>query len=65
MSGFLRFSAAGLCLLVASSGCGQKGALYLPDSKPQAVTTAPAAPAADESAARRKAPHPPEPATAQ
>jgi predicted small lipoprotein YifL len=32
-------------LALASSGCGQKGALYLPDRQPQAVPGAPAAPA--------------------
>ena len=57
-------AAAGLCLLLAAGGCGQKGALYLPDPKPQAASTAPATPATDE-AARRKVQHPPDPATAQ
>jgi predicted small lipoprotein YifL len=61
VSSLLRFSAAA-CLLLAVGGCGQKGALYLPDAKPQAVGTTPAASAADE-AARRKAQHPSDPAT--
>jgi len=66
---------AGLMLLLAC-GCGQKGALYLPDSKPESVTphpattvepgtpAAPATPPADESS-RRKAPSTPEAATTQ
>jgi predicted small lipoprotein YifL len=58
----LHIAAAGLCLLVAVSGCGQKGALYLPDAKPQAVGATPANPAADE-AARRKAQQAPTPPT--
>jgi predicted small lipoprotein YifL len=57
----MRFLAAA-CLLLAASGCGQKGALYLPDAKPQAVGATPATPAADD-AARRKAQHPSDPAT--
>lgn len=35
---------AGLAAAAALGGCGQKGPLYLPDHKPQAVT--PATPAA-------------------
>ena len=53
MSGLVRIAVAA-CLLAAASGCGQKGALYLPDAKPQAVGATPAASASDE-AARRKA----------
>jgi putative lipoprotein len=58
--------------LLISAGCGQKGALYLPDPAPQAVPAppggaappAPAAPADDE-ATRRKTPTTPDPATAR
>jgi predicted small lipoprotein YifL len=67
--------AATALILLLATGCGQKGALYLPDAKPSpvaagpATTTAPAnsaTPAADESS-RRKAPAPatPDPATTQ
>jgi predicted small lipoprotein YifL len=61
--------------LLISGGCGQKGALYLPDPAPQAVpappagdapaatpTTTPAATPADDEAARRKTPGTPDPA---
>ena len=65
MSGLLRLSTTGLGLLLAFSGCGQKGALYLPDPAPQAVSPPPTAPAADEASGRRKGPHPPDPATVQ
>jgi len=58
----LHIVATGLWLLVALSGCGQKGALYLPDAKPQAVGATPANPAAGE-AARRKAQQAPTPPT--
>jgi hypothetical protein len=61
--------------LLISAGCGQKGALYLPDPAPQAVPappagttpTAPAAPAAptDDEATRRKTPTTPDPASAR
>jgi hypothetical protein len=61
--------------LLISAGCGQKGALYLPDPAPQAVPAppagaapplpaAPAAPADDE-ATRRKTPSTPDPASAR
>jgi len=33
----------GLAVAAALSGCGQKGPLYLPDHKPQAVTAPPPA----------------------
>jgi predicted small lipoprotein YifL len=63
----------GASLLLALAGCGQKGPLYLPDSRPQAVpavpgsaTPAPAAPDAPaEAPATRKAPRTPDPATAR
>jgi len=69
-------NAARLCALLGallmSGGCGQKGALYLPDRAPQAVpapsggatpdATPPATPAGDQ-AARRKTPSTPDPAT--
>lgn len=58
----LHIAAAGLCLLVAVSACGQKGALYLPDAKSQAVGATPANPTAD-AAARRKAQQAPTPPT--
>ena len=62
--------------LLISAGCGQKGALYLPDPVPQAVPApppagatpaAPAAPAAptDDEATRRKTPATPDPASAR
>ena len=56
--------------LLAVNGCGQKGALYLPDAAPQTVPAAtvvtPATPAAaDDSDTRRKIPRTPDPATAQ
>jgi predicted small lipoprotein YifL len=43
----MRVAPALLALAAAAglSGCGQKGPLYLPDHKPQAVTAPPAAPA--------------------
>ena len=59
------------CLaLLAASGCGQKGALYLPDPPHQAVPATPVADApvptpADADAARRKTPRVPDPAAAQ
>ena len=60
------------CALLGVGGCGQKGALYLPDRTPEAVPATPAAttvPAtrtpADEEATRRKIPQTPDPATAQ
>jgi predicted small lipoprotein YifL len=61
------------CLLLGLAGCGQKGPLYLPDPKPQAVPTtpgsatpAPVAPDAPaEAPATRKAPRTPDPATAR
>jgi predicted small lipoprotein YifL len=73
-------SAARLCTLLGAlligGGCGQKGALYLPDPAPHAVPAPPASatpaatPAADEAAtpaddeaARRKTPSAPDPAT--
>jgi len=55
----------GACLLPGLSGCGQKGPLYLPDPKPQAVpaTPGPATPAAPtDTPATRKAPRTPDPA---
>jgi predicted small lipoprotein YifL len=60
-------------ILLLASGCGQKGALYLPDAKPPpvaagpATTAAPAASAtpADDESSRRKAPATPDPATTQ
>ena len=62
--------------LLACGGCGQKGALYLPDPAPQAVPQTPAgpetpaAPAAAtpqpaDAATRGKAPRLPDPAKAQ
>jgi predicted small lipoprotein YifL len=60
----MRLAAAGLCLLMALSACGQKGSLYLPDAKPQTVGATPATPPADE-AARRKAQQAAAPATSQ
>lgn len=44
----MRIALALLALAAAAglSGCGQKGPLYLPDHKPQAVTAPPAAPPA-------------------
>ena len=74
MSRPIRWFAA--ALVMCSAGCGQKGALYLPDASPQAVKTAPATPAAPtpaatvpaatppvEDPARRKTPTDPEPPT--
>ncbi len=55
-------AAVGLCVL---GGCGQKGALYLPDAAPQAVKTNPATPAPSEAPERRKTPATPDPATTQ
>jgi predicted small lipoprotein YifL len=55
-------------MMIGSSGCGQKGPLYLPDAAPQAVPAPRAAvppPPADDEATRRKTPRVPEPATAQ
>ena len=58
--------------LLISAGCGQKGALYLPDPAPQGVpappgSAAPPAPAApaDDEGTRRKTPTTPDPATAR
>jgi len=51
-----RLLAGGAALLAA--GCGQKGALYLPDRNTQVITT-PAAPPAPA----QPAPQPPTPAT--
>ena len=71
MNAGLRIATA--LILLLASGCGQKGALYLPDAKPPPVAAGPATtvapahsatPAADESS-RRKAPATPDPATAQ
>ncbi len=62
MSGLLRLALAGLGVW-AASGCGQKGALYLPDQAPQAVKSNPAAPASAQSPERRKTPPAPAPAT--
>ncbi len=66
MSGFLRLAAAAW-VLAAASGCGQKGALYLPDATPQAVKPAPATQTtpAVPAPARRKTPTDPEPSTTQ
>ena len=64
MNTSLRLAAAALGLLLGLSGCGQKGALYLPDAKPQTVGATPPTPAADE-AARRKAQQAAAPATSQ
>jgi len=47
----------GASLMVGLSGCGQKGPLYLPDHKPEAVPGA-----AAETPATRKAPRTPDPA---
>jgi len=60
-------------MLLALAGCGQKGPLYLPDHKPEAVPAVPGsaapAPAAPDAPAEtpttRKAPRTPEPATAR
>jgi len=46
-------------------GCGQKGALYLPDRAPQSVKAPAATPAPAEDPARRKTPTTPDPATTQ
>lgn len=62
MTGRLRIGVAGLGF-IAACGCGQKGALYLPDPAPQAVKTLPAAPAPTPE--RRKTPTTPDPATTQ
>jgi predicted small lipoprotein YifL len=62
-------SASGL--LLGAGGCGQKGALYLPDPAPQSVPTTTAQPptatpaAADEDTTKRKLPRPPDPAASQ
>ena len=59
------------CALLGLCGCGQKGALYLPDPAPQTVPAtasqpAPAtAPPAAEQATRGKAPRLPDPAKSQ
>lgn len=50
---------AGLAAAAALGGCGQKGPLYLPDHKPQAVT--PATPAAAPAPAASPAPAPESP----
>ena len=66
MIGLSRLGVIGASLLLA--GCGQKGALYLPDQKPQSVSSSsvPTAPAAaSDETTRRKAPPPPAPATSQ
>jgi predicted small lipoprotein YifL len=60
----LRIAAVALGL-VPLLGCGQKGALYLPDRTPEAVKPPPAASAPAEDPARRKTPTPPDPATTQ
>jgi len=60
-------------MLLALAGCGQKGPLYLPDHKPEAVpavpgSAAPAPAATDvpaETPTTRKAPRAPDPATAR
>jgi predicted small lipoprotein YifL len=53
------------CLLLALSGCGQKGPLYLPDHRPEAVPV-PAAPGTPaDTPATRKAPRTPDPAAAR
>ena len=69
-------AAAALCAF-ALSGCGQKGALFLPDHNPkQAVPASAAVPAppappdanaapATDSTTTRKAPHDPDPSTAR
>lgn len=57
--------------LLACGGCGQKGALYLPDPAPQAmpqtpaVPETPAAPDPAGEATRGKAPRLPDPAKSQ
>jgi predicted small lipoprotein YifL len=43
------------------AGCGQKGALYLPDKNPQVVTTPAASPLPAQSAPAPPTPAPPEP----
>ena len=43
-------------LALAGAGCGQKGALYLPDRQPQPVPAAPAAPASPATPAAQAAP---------
>ena len=60
---------AAWCAMLGVGGCGQKGALYLPDPVPQAVpapaAVPPATPTPDDEATRRKTPRIPDPATAQ
>jgi predicted small lipoprotein YifL len=51
--------AGALTLLLA--GCGQKGALYLPDKNPQVVTTPAAPPLPAQSAPAPPTPAPPKP----
>ena len=41
----MHFSPLALALLLLIAGCGYKGPLYLPESKPAAKRPAPAAPA--------------------
>ena len=53
-----------LAAAVPLSGCGQKGPLYLPDHKPQAVTPAAAAPAPAPAASPVPAPDSPQAAPA-
>jgi predicted small lipoprotein YifL len=53
----------GAWLVVGLSACGQKGPLYLPDHRPEAVPAAPGT--AVETPATRKAPNTPDPATAR
>jgi len=59
---------AALCLAAALGGCGQKGALYLPDAAPKAIPAAPAskpatAPAGTATPATPSAPAADDPAT--
>jgi predicted small lipoprotein YifL len=69
----MRWQAAAVAMgLCALCGCGQKGALYLPDHAPQPVMSPPAIPApqAQQPApapdtTTRKAPREPDPATAR
>lgn len=54
---------AGLAAAAALGGCGQKGPLYLPDHKPQAVTPATPAAAPAPAAAPESPPAPAAPDT--